>query len=247
MLYLLIIIVLINLKNLQIHPTLEGNTTVTWTKDNITLNSIPLDDPESSTEHLSKFNIKHAILTATERDIGRYDCIVHTGIQNKSVQHYNLFPSIKHLNTTFNHVYKEGELQLNCPLQVNPSFLLYRYHLQKNIILLAFTNLILLKQKVPKFQVPDNVKSVLIVNWYKDGEKVDISRWKSKKNKEGDYSMAINPLLETDFGEYVCVVSLPLFGENSQIQHRVYKETIIHSENRVAEIDRYKDLSLIHI
>ena len=70
---------------------------------------------------------------------------------------------------------------------------------------------------------------------------MDISRWKSTKNEEGDYSMTINPLLETEFGEYVCIVSLPLFDEKSQIHHRVYKETIIHSENRVAEINRYKN------
>ena len=85
------------------------------------------------------------------------------------------------------------------------------------------------------------MKPALIVNWYKDGEKIEVFRWKSKKNEDGEYSMTIPPLLETDFGDYVCKVSLPMFDETSEIQHRVYKETILHSETRVAEIDSFKD------
>ena len=85
------------------------------------------------------------------------------------------------------------------------------------------------------------MKPALNVNWYKDGEKIEVSRWKSKTNEKDDYWMTITPILETDFGDYVCKVSLPMFDETSEIQHRVYKETILHSETRVAEIDSFKD------
>ena len=79
------------------------------------------------------------------------------------------------------------------------------------------------------------------VSWYKDGDEVDIFRETSKKNIETDYSLVIQQPRDTDFGDYVCIVSFPLIDEKVEILHRVYEETIIKSERRVATIDRHNN------